>query len=223
MKHIRLFILLAPLLMSQSVIAQQRFSDGEIVYSVKVDLPQGVSPEAANAFQNSKLIFTFKNYLFRSDMSLGKTTYTTIHNSRDNSAVSLIDAGSEKYLIRMNAGDWAKETAHYRGVTFTDAAGSREIAGYKCRQATGKLKDGSSFTVYYTSQLIPENTTYSERFEGLKGLPLYFETTTPRGIKMTMTATNINISQQPSSKFDAPSSGYREITYTELENLRKSK
>lgn len=202
--------------------AQQQFSDGEIVYSVKVDLPAGTSSAMASAFQSSRLIFTFKNYLFRSDMFLGKTTYTTIHNSRDNSAVSLIEAGSEKYLIRMNAEDWAKETARYRGITFTDASGSMTVAGYKCRQATGKLKDGSTFTVYYTPQLIPENTTYSERFEGLNGLPLYFEATTPRGIKMTMTATSVNISQQPASKFDTPSSGYREISYAELQNLRKS-
>lgn len=222
MKRIILLILSVPLLTCLSASAQQRFSDGEITYSVKVELPAGASPAAASAFQNSRLIFTFKNYLFRSDMFLGKTTYTTIHNSRDNSAVSLIDAGSEKYLIRMNADDWAKETARYRGITFSDASGSMEIAGYKCRQATGKLKDGSNFTVYYTPQLVPENTTYSERFEGLKGLPLYFEATTPKGIKMTMTATNVNIAQQPSSKFDTPSSGYREISYSELQNLRRS-
>ncbi|MGH2643686.1 MAG: hypothetical protein ACRDE2_07055, partial [Chitinophagaceae bacterium] len=77
-------------------------------------------------------------------------------------------------------------------------------------------------TVYYAPDLIPGNATYSERFEGLKGLPLYFETTTPQGIKMAMTATSINIAQQPSSKFDIPTSGYREISYAELENLRKS-
>lgn len=222
MKRIILLILSVPLLMRLSASAQQQFSDGEITYSVKVELPAGASPAAANAFQNSRLIFTFKNYLFRSDMFLGKTTYTTIHNSRDNSAVSLIDAGSEKYLIRMNADDWAKETARYQGITFSNASGSMEIAGYKCQQATGKLKDGSTFTVYYTPQLIPENTTYSERFEGLKGLPLYFEATTPGGIKTIMTATSVNISQQPPSKFDVPSSGYREISYAELQNLRKS-
>lgn len=223
MNHLSLFVLLAPLLINMPVTAQQPFSDGEIIYSVKVDLPPGGSPQAANAFQNSRLIFTFKNYLFRSDMSLGKTTYVTIHNSRDHSAVSLIDAGPEKYLIRMNAEDWAKETADYKGLTFTNVSGSMEIAGYKCQKAVGKMKDGNTFTVYYAPQLIPENSTYSERFEGLKGLPLSFETNTPQGIKMTMTATSVNISQQPSSKFDTPSGGYREITYAELENLRKNK
>lgn len=223
MKYLSLFVLLAPLLINVPATAQQQFSDGEIVYSVKVDLPPAVSPEAANTFQNSRLIFTFKNYLFRSDMSLGKTTYTTIHNSRDHSAVSLIDAGSEKYLIRMNADDWAKETARYNGLFFTPASGSTEIAGYKCQKAIGKMKDGNTFTVYYAPQLVPENTTYSERFEGLKGLPLSFETNTPQGIKMTMTAVSVNISQQPSSKFDTPSGGYREITYSELESLRKNK
>ncbi|MGH2644699.1 MAG: hypothetical protein ACRDE2_12170, partial [Chitinophagaceae bacterium] len=127
MKKLSFLILLAPILMTLPVVAQQQFSDGEIVYSVKVDLPPGVSPGSAADFQSSKLIFTFKNYLFRSDISLGKTTYITIHNSRDNSAVSLIDAGPAKYLIRMNADDWAKETARYNGLTFTYVPGSMVI------------------------------------------------------------------------------------------------
>lgn len=200
--------------------AQQQFSDAEIDYSVQVELPSGTPANAAAAFQNSRLEFYFKNYLFRSDMTLGSTTYTTIHNSRANSAVTLIDAGAQKYLIRMNAADLAKEGDRYQGMTFADVPGTKTIAGYACRKAIGKLKDGSTFTVYYDPDLIPANLNYSERFQGLKGLPLYFETTTHSGVKMTMTAVKVNITQQLSSIFDTPQSGYRELTYAELQSMR---
>lgn len=219
MKKLFCLLMIATLVPSLKTLAQQTFSDAEVDYSVQVDLPEGTSVNAA-AFQNSKLEFYFKNYLFRSNMSLGNTTYTTIHNSRTNSAISLIDAGVQKYLIRLNAGDLAKEGARYKGMTFTEVPGTKTIAGYTCRKAIGKLKDGSSFIVYYDPDLVPENPGYSERFQGLKGLPLYFEATTSSGVKMIMTATRVNITQQASSLFDAPQSGYRELTYAELQSMR---
>jgi len=223
MNRLTYFLLLSiPLLIQEPVSAQQKFSDGEITYDVQVDLPPGTPAQNAAALAGSRLIYSFKNYLFRSDIYFGKTTYTNIHNSRDHSAVTLITTGPNKYLIRMNEADLAKESARYDGVTFTDEGSEKKIAGYNCRKAMGKLKDGSTFTVYYTPDLIPEDMEYNARFKGLKGLPLAFEMTTSHHLKMTMTASNVVIGPQPSVKFRTPVSGYREITYNELENLRKA-
>lgn len=201
--------------------AQQRFSDGEITYSVDIVLPQGTPAGAADAYAGSQLVYAFKNYRFRSDMHIGNRIYTSIRNSRNNTAVTLIDAGPAKYLIRLNAQQLAQESASSQAEQFTDAGAGGEIAGYSCRKAVGKLKDGTTFTVFYTPAIIPENTAYNKRFAGLGGTPLKFETTTARGIKMTMTATHVSLAPQPSAKFDTPTSGYREMTYQELQDLRK--
>jgi GLPGLI family protein len=215
--------LLAPLFVFQAAFAQQPFSDAEITYAVKVDLPSGASPQLAAAFEDSRLVYSFKNYLFRSDMNVGKTTYTNIHNSRNNSAITLIDAGPNKYLIRMSAADLAKESARFDGLRYTNEPGEKQIAGYSCKKALGKLSDGSSFTVYYSPELIPEFKDFSPRFKGLDGFPLAFEMTTSHHLKMTMTATSVSIAPQPTAKFQTPTSGYRAMSYTELENLRNRK
>lgn len=123
----------------------------------------------------------------------------------------------------MNEAQLKQEDARFQGVSFTDAGGTKEIAGYNCKKATGKLKDGSTFTVYYAPNLIPENTDYSERFAGLKGLPLEFTMTTKKDMKMTMTATKVSIAPQPAAMFNTPNSGYRLLTYDELQSMRNQK
>lgn len=207
--------------MAATATAQQRFSDGEITYAVDVVLPDGAPAGAADAYQGSRLIYSFKNYRFRSDMHVKNRVFTSIRNNRDNTAVTLIDAGPAKYLIRLNAQQFAEESASTQAEQFSDAGAGGEIAGYACKKAIGKLKDGGTFTVFYTPAIIPENTGYNKRFAGLGGTPLKFEATTANGVKMTMTAIRVSLAPQPSAKFDIPTSGYREMSYEELQQLRK--
>jgi len=201
--------------------AQKQVSDAQITYRIKVDLPEGAPAAAAAQFENSHLVYAFKNYLFRSDMYVGQKTYSNIRNSRDHTAVSLIDNGGPvKYLIRFDPQELAKESSRFDGITFKDGNGTRKIAGYACREATGQLKDGTTFTLYYTPELLTEDTDYNDRFKGLKGIPLEFETTTRHHVTMTMTATDVSLAPQPRSVFAVPTSGYREISYSELQRLR---
>ncbi len=230
MKHIvPTYRLLAPLLVALLLtvsfsIAQTKLSDGEITYSVKVDLPQGATSQAAHSFQNGKLTFSFKNYLFRSEMKIGQMDYINIHNSKTNSAVSLIDGGpGNKYLIRMNKEEVGKEAQKFDGMTYERQSDTKKIAGYTCHKAIGKLSNGNTFEVYYTTELQPVYANYSPRFQKLGGIPLQFEINTKNNATLTMTATSINTDIQPSSLFDTPASGYRELTYDQLQKLRNSR
>lgn len=224
MKKILFLLFTVPMFLHQEVSAQKQFSDGQVTYSVTVEMPPGAPAGVADLSRSSGLTYSFKNYMFRSDMSIGKNIYTNIRNSRNHTAVSLIDDGGvSKYLIRFNPDELAEESARFQGLQFKDTGGSRKIAGYTCREAIGQLKDGTTFTLYYTPDLIPEDPDYNARFTGLKGLPLEFEATTRSKAKMTMTATSVSITPQPRASFDTPTSGYREITYTELQQLRKGK
>ena len=36
----------------------------------------------------------------------------------------------------------------------------RPSLDYKCQKAIGKLKDGTTFTVWYTTDLVPENKDF---------------------------------------------------------------
>lgn len=221
MKKFLLLLLIPSGLLVGRLQAQKQVSDAQITYQVKVDLPAGVPASAATQFENSRLVYTFKNYLFRSDMYIGQKTYSNIRNSKDHTAVSLIDNGSStKYLIRFDPQELAKESGRFEGVTFADGGETRKIAGYVCKAATGRLKDGTTFTLYYTPDLVMEDQDYNDRFRGLRGVPLEFETTTHNQVKMTMTASQISLAPQPRAAFTIPTSGYREISYTELQHLR---
>lgn len=217
LKKIAYFIILSPLFFFFSATGQQKFSEGKITYSVDAE---DVSPQAAAAFKNSQLVFHFKNYLFRSEIRVGPTTYVNIRNGRDHSGITLINSGANKYLIRMDAEELKNESARLEGVTFQDQPGTKQIAGYTCQKAIGKLKNGNTFTVYYTQDLVPVFGDYSPRFSGLKGLPLQFEMETKSGRHLTMTATNVDIGLQPAVLFRIPTSGYRELSYEEFEKLR---
>lgn len=197
--------------------SQQKFAEGKIIYSVDAE---DVSPQMSAAFKNSRLVFHFKNYLFRSEMQVGPTTYVNIRNGRNHSGITLINSGANKFLIRMDAGELKRESADLDGITFQNEPGTKEIAGYTCQKAIGKLKNGNTFTVYYTPDLVPVFSDYSPRFSGLKGIPLQFDMDTKNGNHLVMTATNVDLGLQPAVLFNTPTSGYRELSYQEFEKLR---
>src|SRR5262249_51378856 len=99
-------------------------------------------------------------------------------------------------------------------ITFTNTAETKTIAGYPCVKAIATMKDGSTFSVYYTKEIIPENPDYNMQFRNLDGLPLEYELTQGK-LKIKYTVSKIVMNPVPASKFDIPKSGYRELTYEE--------
>ena len=94
------------------------------------------------------------------------------------------------------------------------ATESKTISGYKCRKAVGKLKDGTSFTVWYTTDLVPENRDFQYANKNLPGLALEYETNMGN-LKVTYTVSKISFSPVPAAKFDIPKSGFRVLSYEE--------
>lgn len=222
--RLQALLLVALSIPGANTLAQTPLTDGEIIYSVKVDLPESAPVRASKTFKNGRLTFNFKNYLFRSEMQIGQMDYINIHNSKKNSAISLIDGGpGNKYLVRMNPREVEEEAKKFEGMTYERLQQTKKIAGYNCHKAIGKLSNGNAFTVFYTTELQPVYNSYSPRFEKLGGIPLQFEINTKNNTKLTMTATAVNTDIQPSALFEVPTSGYRELSYDQLQKLRKSK
>ncbi len=84
------------------------------------------------------------------------------------------------------------------------------------------MNDSSSFTVYYTPDIVPENKEYDYHFKNLNGLPLEYELT-QRNLTIRYTVSRINLNPVQASKFDIPTSGYREMTYEESQKIRTEK
>jgi len=176
----------------------------------------------ADAFDGATTTFYLKGNMSRSEMSSALFSSATIHDSKTGTAVVLREVSGQKLLIRMSADDWQEKNARYKGITFNNTGETKEIAGYKCIKAEAKMSDGSTFTVYYTPDIIPENKEYDYHFRDLNGLPLEYELT-QRNLNIRYTVSKINMNPVAASKFDIPTSGYREMTYEESKAIKPEK
>jgi GLPGLI family protein len=162
-----------------------------------------------------------KGALSRSEMVSALASFTTIHDARSGAAVVLQEVGGQKLLIRMTADDWRDRNRKYEGIKFTTTSETKTLAGYKCKKAVAQLKDGSSFTVYYTDEIIPENNEYNSQFASLPGLPLEYELK-QGNLNIRYVVAQVNLNPVPVAKFDIPKTGYRELSYEESKKARRN-
>src|SRR5690349_19553282 len=215
---ISLFVLL---FVAYSLSAQKKLSELTLVYDAKVTTGN-TEPKMADAFDGATTTIYLKGNLSRSEMVSALFSSTTIHDAKTGTAVVLREVSGQKLLIRMSNKDWQEKNARYEGITFSNTSETKEIAGYKCVKAVAKMNDGSSFTVYYTPDIVPENKEYDYHFKNLNGLPLEYELT-QRNLTIRYTVSKINLNPVPASKFDIPTSGYREMTFEESKKMREKK
>jgi GLPGLI family protein len=217
MKSIKLTLTLLLLLAVTVLSAQKKVSELTLVYNAKITTGNN-EPKLADAFDGATTTVYIKGYMSRSEMVSALASFTTIHDASTGSSVILQEVSGQKLLIRMTADNWKERNKRYEGVTFENTAETKVIEGYKCIKAIAKMQDGSAFTVYYSNELVPENLDYNYQFKNLNGLPLEYELT-QGNLTIRYTASKISLSQVPSSKFDIPKSGYRELTYEESRKM----
>jgi GLPGLI family protein len=201
--------------------AQKKISEMTLVYDAKVTTGN-TEPKMADAFDGATTTIYLKGHQSRSDMVSALFSSSTVHDVRTGTAVVLREVSGQKLLIRMTANDWQEKNARYKGITFKNTGETKEIAGYKCFKSEATMADGSKFIVWYTPDIIPENKEYDYHFKNLEGLPLEYELT-QRNLTIRYTVSKINLNPVPASKFDIPTSGYREMTYQESQNIRSER
>jgi len=197
--------------------SQKKVSELTLVYDASISTGSN-QPKMADAFDGATTTVYIKGNLSRSEMVSALFSSTTIHDSKTGSAVILREVSGQKLLIRMSPENWQEKNRRYGGITFVNTNETKTIAGYKCIKAEAKLNDGSTFSVFYTPEIIPENKEYDYQFKNLNGLPLEYELT-QRKLKIKYTVSKIDMNPVPASKFDIPKSGYREMTYDESKKM----
>ena len=198
------------------LLAQRTISDARITYKVELP-PEQLQMEAM--FAGSSMTQYIRGNQSRIDMNFNVVNYIYLINTQNETVVTLMDNHGDKYLIRTDRKGYEQDLKKYQGTQFTDQQETKEIAGYRCRKAIGKNEDGTTFDVFYTIDILPENKLYNRRFMNLKGIPLEFEIIIKAGSKMKAIATKVDLSPVPASTFDEPK-GYKEITQDELKKIR---
>jgi GLPGLI family protein len=212
----RLSSILAIILVAFSVSAfgQKKFTEGTILYDIVIntgsDKPQGV-----DLLDGATSAVYIKGNKCRTEMVSPLGTQSTIIDGAKNSIVILKEYGEQKYMINLRPDEWKDANSKYENVEFIfDKDATKTIQGYKCSKAVGKLADGTTFTVWYTTDLVTENKDFQYANRNLPGLALEYETNMGN-LKVTYTVSKISFNPVPAAKFDAPKSGFRIMTYSE--------
>jgi GLPGLI family protein len=201
------FLIVAPAL------AQKKLSEGTISYDIVINTGSQ-KPQAADFLDGATSTVYLKGTKTRTEMVSSLGTQSTIVDGAKNSYTVLKEYGEQKYLIQLTPADYKEINSKYENVTFSFLEDTKTILGYKCKKAMGKLVDGTSFAVWYTTDLVPENNEFQYANKSLPGLAMEYESSFGN-LKVTYTISNISFNAVPAAKFDLPKSGYRIMTYQE--------
>lgn len=214
MKKINKIVVSAGMLFSSfQLYAQKKLTEATISYDIVINTNNS-TPQAADLLDGATSVVYLKANSSRSEMVSSLGTQSTIVDGKTGNVTVLKDYGEQKYMITMTADNWKASNKKYEGITFTYENETKTIAGYTCQKAIGKLTDGSTFTVYFTKDLIPVNKDFQYLNKNLPGLAMQYEATIGK-LKVTYTVSGINLNLVPAAKFDLPKSGYRVMTYEE--------
>jgi GLPGLI family protein len=171
-------------------------------------------PKIADMFDGATTTIYLKGNKSKTELisSLGREA--TIYDAVSGTGVILKDYSGQKLMITLTATNWAQNNSKYEGIVFQNTGETQKIAGFTCKKAIAKLKNGESFTVYYTTEVNLANKSYDAQFKTLPGLPVQYEMQTPK-LKLKFTLASISYNPIPASEFEIPSSGYRVLTYDE--------
>jgi GLPGLI family protein len=220
MKKVIVLLIVSLFGMLVTASAQRKVSELTLVYDASIS-SGSKEPKMADALDGHTKTIFIKGNLSRAEMTSALFSSATIHDSKAGTSVVLKEVSGQKLLIRMTNENWVENNKRYEGITFTNTSDTKTIAGYNCIKATATLPDGTTFTVYYTPDLVPENKEYDYQFKNLNGLPLEYELVQGK-LTIRYTVSKINMNPVPASKFDIPKTGYREMTYEESKKMNVS-
>ena len=203
----------ACLLFSFSTQAQKTLAEGTLVYNMSVETGSG-EPKMADMLDGATTTISIKGNQSRSELLSGLGREATIFNASTGSGVIMKDYSGQKLMITLTPQDWDAINKKYEGIVFENTGETSVIAGFSCKKAIAKLKNGTSFTVFYTTDVNMANKSYDAQFKTLPGLAVQYEMQSGK-MKFKFTLAHINYDPVAFSKFEIPKSGYRVLTYEE--------
>ncbi|MBL7710159.1 MAG: DUF4412 domain-containing protein [Chitinophagaceae bacterium] len=206
-------LMMVAVMLSSVLYAQKRLTEATISYDIVINT-NNAQPQAADLLDGATSVIYLKGNSSRSEMISSLGTQSTIIDGKTGNVTVLKDYGEQKYMINMTAANWKESNKKYEGIVFTYVEEYKTIAGYNCQKAIGKLADSTSFTVYFTKELVPVNKDFQYLNKNLPGLAMQYEAAMGK-LMVTYTVSNISFNPVAQIKFDLPKSGYRVMTYAE--------
>lgn len=211
------FYILAGLFLSIAAAAQKKMTEGVIQYDILINTGSE-KPRAADFLDGATTTVYLKGNKSRSEMVSALGTQATVIDGVKNNIVILKDYGTQKYMINLSEANWKEMNNKYQGIQFTLTDSTKQILGYTCKKAIGKLADGTPLKVWYTPDVLVDNKNFNIMGQTLPGLAMEYEAMMGN-MNITYTVSKLTFTTVPIAKFDLPKSGYRVMTYEESKGL----
>ena len=208
-------VFLLSLVLSSSFLGygQRIFSEGTIIYAVS----STVDDKSMNA--DVKSIQQVKGAHTRVELNSAVGRTVTIFNSRDEEGAILQEFGSQKIMIPVTKENLSLRNKKFENIVYEYTGDAKKILDYNCLKATSTLIDGTRIEVYFSKDLLTDNTDIGFQFGSLPGLALEFTSTIGnRSVKYS--AVSIKFEPVPIQNFDIPTSGYRILSYEESQKKK---
>ncbi|RYY49693.1 MAG: hypothetical protein EOO06_06320 [Chitinophagaceae bacterium] len=199
--------------------AQKQLSEGLLQYNISIVSPKSETP-SLNSLNGAVLSVYLKPNLSRTEMKSTLGTESTVYDNRAGSGFILKEYSGQKLMISMNSANWDQKNRTYEDLSFTITGETATIAGYQCKKATATLADGKAFIVYFDPSVVISNKKYNNAFSRLPGLPVQYEIQSGN-LSFKYTLSSLSYEAIPASKFEAPKTGFRVMTYEENQQLKK--
>ena len=183
---------------STQSMAQRRLTEATITYDIVINTSNS-TPQAADLLDGATSVIYLKGNSSRSEMTSSLGTQATIIDGKTGDVTVLKDYGEQKYMIKMTPSNWKESNQKYEGIRFTYFNEYKTIAGYNCQKAVGRLADSTSFTVYFTRELVPVNKDFQYLNRNLPGLAMQYEATMGK-MMVTYTVSTINFNPVPQTR-----------------------
>jgi GLPGLI family protein len=218
---LKLFWFFISFVISASLAAQKRITEGIITYDITV-ITGDAKPSIPALFDGATSVVYLKGYQCRFERISSLGVESTLIDNKAGKINVLKEYGDQKYWITMTPENWQEANAKYAGIRFDYKEEYKEIAGYSCQKAIGKTPDGSDIIVFFTKDLLADNREFEYACKSLPGLAMEYETTVGH-LKVKYTVSKVSFSFVPLSKFELPKSGFRMMSFEESKNLNRSK
>jgi len=196
--------LVTPALAQQRVVA-------ECTVMFKITLDDGtVDKDISNSISKSAKTVYIKGNDSRVDLISPAIQQSVIYDKTQNTAVVLREFGTNKFMNRLNKEQWLTANKQYQGMAISLVNETKTILGYECKKAMITLKDGTVFSLYYATAIIPSVKEFEYQFKDVPGFVLEYQIKeSGDNTLVNYRAEKISLSPVLASKFDIPTSGYR--------------
>ena len=213
MNRIKTIFAVLLLVATQNTFAQKVFTEGTIKYTVSMS---GINnPEMEAMMQNMAMTVFIKNDKFATEMDMGMMKTKMIMVSEDK-YVTLMDMMGQKMKYTMDKKQFEDKKLKDDRYEVTVTTDTKVIAGYTCKKAIIKTKEGKSFFAYFTNEITRgDKSNYNGPYGKIEGMMMEYSME-QKGSTMTMTCTAVDFNTISDDVFVIPATGYTEMTTDQI-------